>query len=106
PAGTVTVWYIEPSPFGSVPVRVPKKADCVPLCAAALDTTGAGLVPKTTHGGKLPVSKPPLVTCSQPGVGVTVGVGVGVRVGVGVGVGTPGVGVTVGTGVPAATLSK
>ena len=69
-AGTVIVWYMEPSPFGTAPLSVPSSAENVPECAAALLTTGAGLVPSTTHGANVPVSKPPFwITVEAQGVG-------------------------------------
>jgi len=56
------------------------------------------LWPSITHGGKLPVSNPPL-TINPVSHGVTVGVGVVVEVGVGV---VDGLAVGVGVGVASA----
>src|ERR1700682_4069288 len=100
---------MEASPLLSGPGGSPKKAEKVPLCAWLLEITGVGLTSRMTHGGKVPVSKPPLTRTQAPGVGVGVGVGVGLGDGVGVGVGLgvgvgvgvcPGVWVGVGVGVP------
>jgi hypothetical protein len=102
------VWYMEASPVLSGPTGSPRKAEKVPLCACRLETTGVGLVSLMIHGGKPPVSKPPLTRTQAPGVGVGVGVGVGLGDGVGVGVGVdvgvglgviPGLKVGVGVGV-------
>src|SRR2546423_1105228 len=59
--GTRIVWDIDPSPSGSGPVGVPRRAAWVPVRAWAVDTTGDGFVPTTIHGPNVPVSKSPLV---------------------------------------------
>ena len=64
--GRVTVWLIELSPLGSVPERVPRRAENVPVRAATGDGTGWGL-PVATHGlRELTVAEAP------PGDAVTV----------------------------------
>ena len=57
---------MEASPSGSGPGRLPRKAALVPVCGAVLFTTGTGLLPRITHGGKVPVSKPPFTNASPP----------------------------------------
>ena len=64
------VWYMMLSPLGSAPLRLPRKAEKVPLCACAVEITGVSPVPvvRMIHGGKVPVSKPPLTRTQGPGV--------------------------------------
>src|SRR5438067_2347431 len=84
---------VEIFPEGSVPLRVPRKAEWMALCANMVEIAGGALMPKIVDGEELPVSKLPFKKTQASGVAVGVGVDVGVAVGGGVGVG---VGVPVG----------